>query len=336
MGDSGRAAPLRVRKSSRPPYVLDLSRIRRFRSSMTVFRRVEWDSSWEGYRRWFAAEIPRILEERREGYSLLEYALARASRAPDSLLRPHVAHSRDEPYHPVPPFGRRHEFSDPREASAWVKGAAEFFGADLVGICRLNRLWVYEDADVPEGFDYVVVMAVAMDREAIETSPALGAEAATGLGYSRLVFLLSCVGEFIRSLGYGAIESRNDTALNIPLAIDAGLGELGRNGLLITPQFGSRVRICKVFTDLPMEPDSPIEFGVREFCRRCKLCAESCEVGAISKDDEPTFEGPTKSNNPGALKWYIDPERCYLYWCENGASCSTCIAVCPFSRSSAL
>ncbi len=133
-------------------------------------------------------------------------------------------------------------------------------------------------------------------------------------------------------LGYGAIESRNDTALNIPLAIDAGLGKLGGSGLLITPQFGPRVRLCKVLTDLPMEPDGPIEFGVREFCRRCKLCAESCEVGAIPKDNEPELEGLTKSNNPRALKWYIDPERCHLHWCENGESCSTCMAVCPYSK----
>ncbi len=86
MGDASRTTWFRVMKANQPPYVLDLSRIRRFRSSMTVFRRVEWDRSWDGYRRWFAAEIPRILEEEREGYSLPEYALARASRAPDSLL----------------------------------------------------------------------------------------------------------------------------------------------------------------------------------------------------------------------------------------------------------
>ncbi|MDK2464816.1 MAG: hypothetical protein QI223_08615 [Candidatus Korarchaeota archaeon] len=106
-------------------------------------------------RRWFAAEIPRVLEEEREFYSLPEYAIAGASRAPDSLLRPRIAHSRDEPCHPVPPFGRRHGFSDPREASAWVRRDTK--------------------------------------------TPTLGAEAATGLGYSKLVPLLSCVGEFIRS-----------------------------------------------------------------------------------------------------------------------------------------
>ena len=123
--------------------------------------------------------------------------------------------------------------------------------------------------------------------------------------------------------------------MSIPVAIDAGLGELGRNGLLITPQYGPRVRLCKIFTDLVLEPDKPIDFGVKEFCKECKLCAEHCETDAISVDDEPSFEVACRSNNPGALKWYVNAERCYLYWCENGTDCSTCIKVCPYNVASA-
>ncbi|RJS76940.1 4Fe-4S dicluster domain-containing protein [Candidatus Bathyarchaeota archaeon] len=125
----------------------------------------------------------------------------------------------------------------------------------------------------------------------------------------------------------------NDTALSIPLAIDAGLGELGRNGLLIASEFGPRVRLCKVFTDLPLETDKPIEFGIKEFCEKCKLCAEACEVGAISTSEKPSYEIACRSNNPGALKWYVNVEKCFMFWRKNGASCSTCIKVCPFNRS---
>ena len=76
------------------------------------------------------------------------------------------------------------------------------------------------------------------------------------------VRIFSILAEFIRILGYKAIPMGNDTSLSIPLAIDAGLGELGRHGLLITPEYGPCVRLCKVFTDLPLEPDKPIQFGV--------------------------------------------------------------------------
>ena len=68
----------------------------------------------------------------------------------------------------------------------------------------------------------------------------------------------------------------NEYGLNIPLAIDAGLGELGRNGLLTTEQFGPRLRLCKVLTDLPSELDSPVDMGVQHFCETCERCAEAC------------------------------------------------------------
>ncbi len=66
----------RVRRVRRPPYTLDRSRIGRFRSSMTIFRRVEGDRSWERYKRWFVERIPEVLAEERPGYILSEYALA--------------------------------------------------------------------------------------------------------------------------------------------------------------------------------------------------------------------------------------------------------------------
>jgi len=62
---------------------------------------------------------------------------------------------------------------------------------------------------------------------------------------------------------------------------------LGRNGLLITPQYGPRVRISKVLTDLPLVPDEPIEFGVTEYCEKCKRCAKYCPGQAILRGKGP-------------------------------------------------
>jgi len=93
--------------------------------------------------------------------------------------------------------------------------------------------------------------------------------------------------EAIRMMGYNAIPCKNGTALSIPLAIDAGLGQLGRNGLLITPKYGPAVRIGKVLTDMPLVPDRPIDFGVTEFCQSCKKCAEHCPPGP-----SPSMTGP--------------------------------------------
>jgi reductive dehalogenase len=231
---------------------------------------------------------------------------------------------------------------DPAEASRKVKAAARFFGAGLVGICRLDRRWLYSHVsddiareqrplEIPEDYGYAVAMAIEMDYDFIQTAPTGGSAAATGLGYSKMAFVAGLLAQFIRGLGYRAIPCGNDTALSIPIAVEAGLGELGRNGLLITGKFGPRVRICKVFTDLPLVPDVPRFLGVEAFCHTCLKCAEFCPSRAISTG-ERTSAAPTMSNNPGVLKWPINPEQCFKYWLANGVDCATCIRVCPFNQ----
>ncbi|MBU7015600.1 MAG: reductive dehalogenase, partial [Theionarchaea archaeon] len=225
----------------------------------------------------------------------------------------------------------------PEQLTAVVKKAARFYGASLVGISRIDSRWVYSHdregtpVEIPEGATHAVVMALEMDPRGIGTTPALTSSAVVGLAYSRIAFLLACMGEFIRNLGYKAIQMGNDTALSIPLAVDAGLGELGRHGLLITPQLGSRVRICKIFTDMELVCDNPLDTGIQQVCKTCRKCAEACEVDAISFEEEPTFEPVCKSNNPGVLKWPVNAEKCYAFWCENGGDCATCITACPFT-----
>ena len=80
----------------------------------------------------------------------------------------------------------------------------------------------------------------------------------------------------IRGLGYPArahIAGSNYQIMLPPVAQDAGLGELGRNGYLISSRFGARFRLGAVTTDLPLVPDSPVTLGVQEFCAACRKCA---------------------------------------------------------------
>jgi reductive dehalogenase len=231
-----------------------------------------------------------------------------------------------------------------------VKEGALLYGADLVGITDVKEAWIFshdmekpyiiseegkpreteEGYIIPKSVNKAIVIAVAMDEDMIETSPSVPASTATSLGYSRMAITVVALAEYIRALGYIAIPSMNDTALSIPLAIDAGLGQLGRHGLLITPEFGSNIRLCKVITDMPLITDEPIDFGVTEFCDSCHLCADHCPPKAISKG-KPTMEGPCENNNPGAEKWYVHCEKCLRFWQVNGASCANCISVCPFT-----
>ncbi|MGD9032480.1 MAG: reductive dehalogenase, partial [Desulfobacteraceae bacterium] len=228
----------------------------------------------------------------------------------------------------------------PQEMSRIMKKVALYFGADLVGICRLHPNWVYSHEfntmtqehyaiEVPEGCQNVIVMAVEMDYETIRMSPSGMEDAATGLGYSKMAFVANLMATFVRGLGYRAIPSGNDSALSIPLAMAAGLGEMGRLGLLITKEFGPRVRLCKVFTDLPLSYDSYQPVGAKEFCKDCKKCANHCPSQAISHG-EMTTEGYNISNQSGILKWYVNCERCFEFWGKIRMACSNCIMVCPY------
>jgi reductive dehalogenase len=178
-----------------------------------------------------------------------------------------------------------------------------------------------------------VVLAIEMDYTMIRTSPSSVGAATAGLAYSQMAFVAGSLAQFIRDLGYTAIPSGNDTALNIPLAIDAGMGELGRHGLLITEEFGPRVRLCKVLTDLPLEPDPPTEFGVARFCEQCLKCARFCPGQAISHG-ERTDQPVNISNSGGVLKWPVNADNCLGFWARNGATCANCIKVCPFNKPS--
>jgi ferredoxin len=282
--------------------------------------------------------IPDYIQNPNPGYTHIDFALEEAAWTLHDTYKGTIARSRIPKYR-KPAAELDHDLSkipfepeSPARMSTYVKRAAKLFGASLTGVCQINPSWIYSNVVIPKHCNTTVVMAIEMEPEGIATSPAIPAAAATGVGYSRMGFVLALLGEFIRNLGYDAIQCANDTGLSVPLAIDAGLGQLGRHGLLITPEYGSRIRLCKIFTNMPLQVDKPIDFGVTEFCRRCKQCAEACEVDAISKADEPTFQPTCKSNSPGTLKWPVNSELCYEFWCDNGGDCSTCIAVCPFTK----
>lgn len=240
------------------------------------------------------------------------------------------------------PEGLKMDVDDPKQMSKDVKKAARFFGASNVKICRLDTRWVYshsfhfatreyEKLELPEDYKYAIVMVFEMDHEIAKTSPTWIADGTEGKGYSMMAVTATMVAQFVRGLGYKAIPSGNDTALNIPLAIDAGLGELGRNGLLMTPEYGPRQRISKVLTDLPLVPDEPIEFGVMAYCDKCKKCAKHCPGQAIMYD-ERTTQPNNASNASNELKWPINAEKCFAFWARNEGSCMNCIRVCAFNK----
>jgi len=240
------------------------------------------------------------------------------------------------------PEGLKLEVDNPAEMTKVIKRAARLFGASLVGVCELDRRWLYSHSyhtlkrehkpvEIGEEFKYAKVMAHEMDYAGIKQSPNPISEAAASTIYSRMAVIAALLAQYIRGLGYKAIPMGNDTANSVPLAIDAGLGELSRMGLLITPQYGPRVRLNKIFTDMPLVPDSPIEFGVWDFCMKCEKCARFCPGQAIMHG-QPTDKINNISNREGLLRWPLNAEKCFRFLSRDGTDCGVCIRVCPFNK----
>ena len=110
--------------------------------------------------------------------------------------------------------------------------------------------------------------------------------------------------------------------IQIPLALAAGLGQLGKHGSVINKNFGSNFRLAAVLTDLPLACDAPVDIGVDDLCTRCRRCELDCPPDAILDE---------KQMVRGVEKWYVDFDRCIPYFAMT-EGCGICIEVCPWSE----
>jgi len=249
--------------------------------------------------------------------------------------------SPSEKYNP-PPHPEFHEQRVemlPETAGSRVKGYALSLGADLVGITEINPFWIYSKRGeiFSENWDewgqpielnhkYAVVFATQMAVDLVGTAPHTPTTIASMANYARGAFIATQLAAYIANLGYSATANhlRHYDAVLVPLAVDAGLGETGRLGYLMTKEFGPRVRLGAVTTDLPLIPDQPLDLGVADFCRICKKCANCCPSNSIPMDD------PKEVN--GTLRWKLNAETCFDYWGKVGTDCNICMRVCPWSH----
>lgn len=323
----------------------------RFSQKFDIYSRAFWDPEvrTEKTDRFFETyRTPLKKWKTVEGFSQRDYALRNASwHLPDIFAELKEDENRREGF--LDPFTvhrpgpeDRVPVESPEQMSREVKHVAKAFGADLVGITGYDERWVYTHAysrmgetekpqELPEDLPNVIVIAQEMKKDLLDTVPSALSGAATGIGYSADTLVLLGLTQYIINLGYRAVATMNDTALAVPYAIKAGLGEYGRLGLLITEEFGPRVRIGKIFTDLPLSHDVPKSFGVKEFCNTCSRCADACPVGAIPKGP-PTAEVYNKSNLVGITKWTVNAEPCFKFWSNQNSDCSICVRVCPYNQ----
>ena len=315
-----------------------------------VFTRAFWDDTvrttqTDGF---FASYRMEAIPRRGDGFSQRDFALRNAAwlisdiitdrRAAEGLREGFQAPIQADT--PVAP--EQVPVEDPGAMANEVKRIAKFFGADLCGITDFDRRWLYSARvdtrdlseaphDLPEGLTSVIVLGHEMEEDLVATYPSALAGAATGREYSHEASIVMQVAAYIRNLGYEAVPSMNDTALVIPYAVKAGLGEYARNQMVITPEFGPRLRFSKIFTNLPVAHDDPKPKGVRAFCDICTKCADACPVKALPYGP-PSTERANISAIKGVRKWTSDAEKCFGFWAKLSSDCAICMRVCPFNR----
>lgn len=249
---------------------------------------------------------------------------------------------RDAPESTVNPT--RTPVDDPAAMARHIKRVARYLGADIVGIGKTHPSFLYaggalhdvgfiateeeggeSPAELCRKYPYVIVTPIAWDINLIQAHRHHIGDAAYETTLMRLGLVLTALEGYIRELGYSAFRGKVNPQ---GAALAAGIGELGRNGLIISKDFGARIHLNDaIMTDLPLVTDGPIDIGVDDFCKVCRKCAETCPTNSIS------FEGKQLHN--GIEKYKIKWETCYKLrplMTENWSVCLTCATICPYTK----
>ncbi len=208
--------------------------------------------------------------------------------------------------------------------TASIRDKARELGFGEVGFTRYDRRYTYASKKKWVKFENAICLALEQDYDQTQTIPSLEAEYAHFGTYEIEGELGLKLADHIRSLGYHAqVHSPNDNSGPfIPIFVDAGLGQLGANGQLLSPHFGSRARLMIITTDAPVVHDEAIDYGINNFCDECQVCVVRCPARALLRD---------KVWYRGVLKNKLIYDRCRPVMAKY-EGCGVCMKVCPIQK----
>jgi len=226
--------------------------------------------------------------------------------------------------------------NSPEQNTSHIKSFTRVLGAVSVGITELRPYHIYSHigrgsgeygAPITLDHRYAIAFTVEMDHEAMGHAPEAPVILESARQYVEAAKIAITLGYFIRSQGYPARAhiDGNYRVIAPLVARDAGLGEIGRIGILMTPELGPRVRLGVVTTDLPLIPDPRMDSrSMIDSCTFCKKCAQNCPSQSIPFGEREEIDG--------AWRWRINSDTCFRYWNAIGTDCGICMAVCPYSH----
>lgn len=233
------------------------------------------------------------------------------------------------------PIADKQQKTDRYKTTEFIKRWGKEIGASDIGITALKDYHKYTvigrgkdyGKEVDLDHKYAIAIIIEKDEDHVSSSPQGPVIMESSDKYLRTGTVAVQIAEFIRNLGYDA-RAHIDGSYQVvcPLvARDAGLGEIGRMGLLMTKKYGPRVRISTVTTNMPLhtntaKPDN----SIINFCEHCKKCATNCPASAVPN-------GAMEDHNR-TTRWKINSDACFYFWNISGTDCGICMKVCPYSH----
>ena len=205
-----------------------------------------------------------------------------------------------------------------------IKTKARELGFGEVGITKLDLRYIFKYKKSWAKFPHAICLAWEQDYEPTQTAPSIEAEGPHFGVYRTMGAVALDMADYIRSLGYHAqVHSPNDNSgAYIPMFVEAGLGQLGANGQLLSPHFGSRARLMLISTEAKVTYDQPVDYGMHSFCNICQICVNRCPGRALMRD-KVMWRGVEKNK--------LIYKRCRPVMAQY-EGCAVCMKVCPIQR----
>ena len=200
---------------------------------------------------------------------------------------------------------------------------AYYLGIGKIGYTKITPNLVFQNSSVL--FPNVIVLIYEINKDLIQKAPSFDTFKMIMGTYQELNRNTNLLANFLRRKNYAvqAGPALGGVSNYVVMAKNANLGWVGKHGLLITPEFGPRIRISVIFTNiqnLPISNDNSHSW-IDSFCQKCDECVTTCPGNAVL-------------NKPIVTKkiqyTHIDNKKCMPYFYSQ-YGCSVCIKNCPFS-----
>ncbi len=197
---------------------------------------------------------------------------------------------------------------------------AKELDVDMIGYTPVDKNFIFKDLKVYG--KNAVILGMEMEWDKIKTAPGATCEIEVFRVYNVLGDVTFQLTAYLKEQGYKceAHHPFGGKLLYGPHVVAANLGILGRNGLIITPEFGPRQRWSIITTDAEIPTTPRRDFTeLEEYCKSCGSCVKNCKGGAV-------YEKPVQKGS--GITTHIERSKCIQSILDNNY-CSYCLRICP-------